>query len=286
MNSVTSVSNTPSSKREREDDLENKDSIFRASKKVLRSPKLSYTQKEAEKATNNKKVIRSPRTEEEDKKKTVEKYRKEVEVKELKESKEMDELIGMMKVMMNDIKELKAEMVAKEKKWEKEKELLINRLEILEDKVEKEEKEKRKNNVIIKGLHPGSQNVQKEVEKMFAEKLKVQTGARDAFKISKPGKGDIILVKMESWAKKQEVMRASNLLKGTEIYVEHDLTREERKIQVEIRKIAREENNKGKNTKIGYKKLIIEGEEYKWSKREQGLISSKDWEEEERSKNA
>jgi hypothetical protein len=52
------------------------------------------------------------------------------------------------------------------------------------------------------------------------------------------------------------------------IHVDDDLTNEERKTQKEV---AREEIDKGKSVKIGYRKIQINGEWFIWDEREEKL---------------
>lgn len=62
---------------------------------------------------------------------------------------------------------------------------------------------------------------------------------------------------------KTKIIKASNILKGTNIYTNHHLTRVVRRIQIEIRK-----------------KLHFNRKEFKWSNRDDELIRIKDWAEE------
>lgn len=55
------------------------------------------------------------------------------------------------------------------------------------------------------------------------------------------------MAEMESWTEKQEYIKNKYKLRGTSIYIDNDLATEERRIQREIRNIAREEKSKGPN---------------------------------------
>ncbi|KAK9679278.1 hypothetical protein QE152_g40149 [Popillia japonica] len=48
------------------------------------------------------------------------------------------------------------------------------------------------------------------------------------------------------------------------IYINDDMTKEEREIQGRIRRKAKEERTKGKKVKIRFQKLIVEGEQWSW----------------------
>ncbi|KAI4465408.1 atp synthase mitochondrial f1 complex assembly factor 2/atp12 protein mitochondrial precursor [Holotrichia oblita] len=62
-----------------------------------------------------------------------------------------------------------------------------------------------------------------------------------------------------------EVMKNKSKLRNkldNKVFINDDLTREERDIQRIIRQKAKEEKSKGKQVKIGYAKLVIEGYVY------------------------
>lgn len=47
--------------------------------------------------------------------------------------------------------------------------------------------------------------------------------------------------------------------------IEHVMTKEERRIQAELRQLAREHKEKGDEAKVGYKKIIINKTLYTWN---------------------
>lgn len=79
------------------------------------------------------------------------------------------------------------------------------------------------------------------------------------------------IVELGSEENKREVMQNKSKLRnrrGGQIYINDDLTKEERDIQKKIRQRAMEERSKGKQAKIGYSKLIIDGQTWKWNRRD------------------
>ena len=58
---------------------------------------------------------------------------------------------------------------------------------------------------------------------------------------------------------KIKVLQNKSRLREERVYIESDLTEQERSIQFELRKLARDYRNDGKQVKVGYKKLIVEG---------------------------
>jgi hypothetical protein len=50
------------------------------------------------------------------------------------------------------------------------------------------------------------------------------------------------------------------------MYIDDDLTKEERETQKKLRELAREERDRGKRVKIGYRKIQINGDWFRWDK--------------------
>jgi hypothetical protein len=51
------------------------------------------------------------------------------------------------------------------------------------------------------------------------------------------------------------------------MFKDEDLTNEERKTQKKLREVTREERERGKSVKMGYRKIQINGERFIWDKR-------------------
>lgn len=258
--------------REQEDSEEETNEpnkIFSASKKTLRSPEQRIAEEERRKTKNNINTKNSSGKETEGKPMEA---LKEVLLKEMKEMKEL------MKIMVNDtaelkeeLKEIKKEISYKEEKWEEEKKQLSKRIENLEDRAEKEERKKRKNNIVVKGIQVTKGKEKEQLEAFLKEEVKVNAKILKAYQTEKEQRTDRIVAEVESWSMKQEIMTNKFKLRNTKIYIDNDLTVEERRIQKEIRSIAREEKGKGKKVKIGYQKITIGNEEFRWNKEEQGV---------------
>lgn len=124
--------------------------------------------------------------------------------------------------------------------------------ELMEIKRRLQEKEKRdrRNNIVIKGL----ENKEKSIEKMAREFLEKEFGIKKGVgKIDTVGKGkrELAVMELKDWETKQKIMREKGKLGERKIYIDHDLTKEEREVQRIER--AREERIKGKKVKIGYR---------------------------------
>jgi len=92
----------------------------------------------------------------------------------------------------------------------------------------------------------------------------------------KEGK-EVIVVEMDCWASKEIVMKSKSKLGSRKIFIDHDLSFEEREVQRLIRDRARKEKMDGKRVKIGYKKLEIQGRKYVWNEEENTLIEKKNF---------
>lgn len=204
------------------------------------------------------------------------KYNSGIEEEQIEEN--MDEMKEMIKQMMEMIKvnteenkSLRQEMRNKEEKWEREKLQLERRIEKLENKLEDQDKKRRKCNIIIKG-RIGTQVQSQQMREWFKTSLEVDVEVKSVANINQPGKRDMLLVCLNDYQKKQEIMKNKSKLRGRDIFIENDLTLEERKIAAKLRQIAREEREKGKQVRIGYKKIHVDGKLFTWDNRLENLI--------------
>lgn len=94
--------------------------------------------------------------------------------------------------------------------------------------------------------------------------------------------GKVLVTKLKDWQMKRKVMKNKNKLKGDRIFIENDLTWQERKTQEKINKWAKEEREKDKEVKIGCE-VRIGGMWRKWEELEREIeVNRKKGEEEER----
>lgn len=178
-----------------------------------------------------------------------------------------DEMLQMMKVLTEEIKLIRLgqkEYMKEIIELKKENKDLREKLLELENKITKMEKsteelcfkaqEKlqqqkralRKNNIIIKGLEINEQTVVKEAETLIGN-------LQDNIKIKEIGlinkQKNIVLVKLSTWEDKKKIMTNKNKLSKSgvkNVYIEDDMTKEERSIQYELRKVAKEMKSKKK----------------------------------------
>lgn len=82
--------------------------------------------------------------------------------------------------------------------------------------------------------------------------------------------GAVIIVKLE-YEDKREVIRNKYKLKGGNVFIENDLTYEERKVQEEMYKWAKEKRSKGEDVKVGYARVRIKGIWKPWAEIEKNM---------------
>lgn len=199
--------------------------------------------------------------------------------------KEMENMRNQMERMRESIKESLEEKLEKirneleeerrrreeerkkeREEWKREKEKLEQRMEELERINERRERENRKKNIVIKGVSWGRDKVEEEVSRFVKEKLKAEVTVERAYKIRMKENKETIIASLGSWDQKREVMnRKRELTQG--IWIEDDLTKEERGIQMKLRERAREEREKGNKVKVGYMKLFIGDRVFRWNEK-------------------
>lgn len=230
-----------SSKRRRSEDIEE---TYRRSSKMRRTP--SKTGKtEDEKLDILIGMISGMRIE-------VDKIRKEQE--------KFNEEIKQIKRENEDLRKENRSIKEENKK-------ITTMLGTMQMQMEKIEKEKRKKNVVVTGISidTNNENILKQViANMLKDELKITVHVSSVHKL-----GDAAcLVELEKEEDKAEIMRNKyklKELKDRKIFINNDLTQMEREKEREIRKIAQIERSKGNTVKIGYNKINVGEEEWRWN---------------------
>jgi len=158
--------------------------------------------------------------------------------------------------------------------WTEKSEEALSQIEVGKIKkiLTEKEREKRKNNIVIKGLgNVLEKDVDKEVRKILWQKL----GVKRNYKVWSRN-GTVIVVKMENEEEKNEIMKNKHKLKGKRIYIENDLTWEERRIQERINKWVKERKDEKEVIKIGRGRIRINGIWKYWEEIEKAEEEEKD----------
>lgn len=145
---------------------------------------------------------------------------------------------------------------------------LETRVNNMEKEKEVEERKRRINNIIISEKADGCSvpdaktHVTKICNSITSENVRISEAQILTHK-SKSGMR-IIKALVSSFEEKMKIMKNKKNLKGKTVFIDDDLTKKEAALQKEIRIKAREEKEKGNQTKVGYGKLKINGVWTKW----------------------
>lgn len=139
--------------------------------------------------------------------------------------------------------------------------------------IEEKERKERKNKIVIRGLRrsKGVNDLGNEAMKILEMEFGVKEKVKEINVVGSEGR-EVIIAEMVRWEDKEGIMKRKEKLVGSGIYIDHDLTREERSVQRKLREIARREREEGRRIKVGYRKIIIEGKTYRWSDEEGDAI--------------
>lgn len=170
-------------------------------------------------------------------------------------------------VLRKEIEALKSQGTAK--KNEREVEDLRSRMKKIEENEENKERRERRNNLIVsEKTADGGKMETRQVEEKAKNIVKDLLGREPLIigvKCISKDRGRIVSrVALKSLEEKKLILARKGSLRGTQIYVEDDLTKKEVEIQKKLRLLAIEERNKGKHARVGYKKVCIDGKWIKW----------------------
>ena len=192
--------------------------------------------------------------------------------KEQKEMKgEMSEIRKGQKEYREEILAIKREHESLKREFElsrRENEEIRGELNSLKKTIERLERDKREKNVVMTGLKidtADTKTLRETTEKFLEQHLEVKVRVKAAHKLGQR----TCLVQLENLQDKEDIMRNKQKLKklsGGVVYINNDVSVEERNMQKQIRERAREEKKRGKTVKVGFHRIEIEGEEWKWNR--------------------
>ena len=122
--------------------------------------------------------------------------------------------------------------------------------------MEEQDREHRRNNIIIQGLKIGDAKIEEDTERFLSAELGFEGEVSAARKVGKDK--DVIVVKIDTFKNKQEIMK--NNTRNKLIFINNDMTVKERDIQRILRNRAGEGNEVGE----GYKTIRIADKHVRW----------------------
>lgn len=147
-----------------------------------------------------------------------------------------------------------------------ERDVLGQEVRRLKRTIEVNERKGRKNNIVIRGLGTTDKagNIKDVARKWLEQKFEIKDKIKLVHTAGFEGK-EITIVELDEWKTKEKIMKEKSKLRGEKIYIDHDMTREEREVQRKIRMRAREEKEAGRIVKVGYRKIFIGGIQWVWN---------------------
>lgn len=139
----------------------------------------------------------------------------------------------------------------------------------LKHTVEQIDKENRRNNIIVHGMEI-KDDMEKNINELIASQLQVEATTKEIYKLGPT----VYKVKLNNWKDKEHIMKNKNKLKNFgngKIYISHDLTKTELETQRKLRNVAAEERSKGREVKMGYQKITMDGKMWTWDCEEEQI---------------
>jgi len=144
--------------------------------------------------------------------------------------------------------------------------------------VSEKERLDRKENIVLKGIKM-PEDIEKEkdkwiewVKELINRKLEIDCRINEVRK-----SGPVIIVKLESEEGKKEIMKRKGKLKGDSLFIENDLSFEERKVQEKLSRWAKEKRSKGIEIKISRGTARYSGKWVTWEEIEREERAREEW---------
>lgn len=135
-------------------------------------------------------------------------------------------------------------------------------LKIMKRVAYEKDRSERENNVVLRGWRSKGGDLVEEVKRFFAEKINFRGEVEAAW-----NSGGVTIARLGR-EEKIEVMKRKSKLAGTNIFIENDLSYDDRKKQEEIGLWIRERRELGWKLKIGQGRFMFEGKWFRWEGRD------------------
>lgn len=147
--------------------------------------------------------------------------------------------------------------------WQAEKTEILRRQAELETRLDRIERQEKRNNIVITGLITDQTNVKSTVNDFLNKQLKQNVSVIDAFEIKlETGKSKII-VKLASFNEKLNIIKAKKDLDDN-IFISDDLIKKDQFIQYKAREFAKAARKIKKEAKVGSRKVYVDGILHVW----------------------
>lgn len=153
---------------------------------------------------------------------------------------------------------------------------LQNELSRLRAESEKNMKNQRKNNIILRGVATNlsnSEESEKDVRQFFQDNFSLSAEVSSVQLLHREsGRFRICFTDL---ATKISVMKVKTMkLKGTGVYIDNDYTPQESEVQFQLRKIARAEKAVGKKVRVANQRILIDNKWFSWDSSKSSLVAA------------
>lgn len=244
---------TDEGKRRREGNSGETYELFKRSKKIIRTP----DRKREEKEDNENKLDQIMKT----------LLNLATDVKDIKnEQRTYSEEIKLLREENKKMMEENEKIIKENKEFKKE-------LQEINARLEQVEKQSKKDNVVVSGVTMNTYDkdrIKEKIKNLFKQHLQVDIEIKSAKRLGEK----TCLVELNNTEDKLKVMKCKSKLRNIStdrIYINDDLTVNERKIRSKIEERAKRAREEGKTVKVGFRKITIEGKIWRWNKSKEGL---------------
>jgi len=154
----------------------------------------------------------------------------------------------------------------------------------MERKLEMKEREERRKNIVIRGLEVREGRRREAVDEVLGA-MGMKAEIEGIWRVGRAGEEgrEMVVVKFGVEKIRNEVLERRRLLRGRKERVMEDWTWEERKMR-NLEEVARREERRGKQVRIGYGRIKIGEQWWKWDEEEEVLRDSRGKEKENEGK--
>jgi len=141
---------------------------------------------------------------------------------------------------------------------------------------ELEERERRRRNVVMKGVEVKKEGIEGEVRKIW-EELGVEARIEEIKEIGKENGKErrMAVVRMEHRKGKMEVMKRKVALRAGVVRIENHWTKEERAMQWKLEKIAKRKRGDNRRAWVRYGRIWMEGKWWRWEEGKEKVIDGR-----------
>lgn len=164
--------------------------------------------------------------------------------------------------------------------WQNEKAELLQKQTELEERLDRIERQQKRNNIVVTGVAVEAQaQANNVIEQLLKAKLNMNLKVGNAFYIKTKSGANKIIATMNSYEDKNAVMKSKRKLNDVggpvKIFINDDLIPKDEFIQYQARIFAKKMRDSGKDAKIAFKKVYVNNVAHIWDANSESFINRK-----------